>query len=126
MVRRAPPFRRKVVADLAERLDRDREKDRLSDRGDLRPEALLQRLFPERGEVGRQYDAGDDLGVGTLERADLCREIVGEILVAAGVGELVASFLQHRRESNLLFAPGLAVAVVLKQTPHPFFLRDPA
>src|SRR5258705_5444289 len=115
MVRRPPHFRRKVVAVLAERLDRDREKDRLSDRGDLRPEALLQRLFPERGEVGRQYDAGDDLGVGTLERADLCREIVGEILVAAGVGELLAGFLQHRRGSSHLVPPSIAVAVVWKQ-----------
>src|SRR5712671_4654672 len=123
MVRRPPHFRRKVVAVLAERLDRDREKDRLSDRGDLRPEALLQRLFPERREVGWQYDAGDDLGVGTLERADLRREIVGEILVATGVGELVAGFLQHRRESDLLVAPGIAVAVVWKQTANRFVGR---
>src|SRR3984893_15929448 len=116
MVRRPPHFRRKVVAVLAERLDRDREQDRLSDRGDLRLETLLQRLLPECREVGRQHYAGDDLGVGVLERADLRREVVGEILVAAGVGELVTGFLQYRRESNLLVAPGIAVAVVGKQT----------
>src|SRR5712671_3776493 len=116
MVRRPPYFRRKVVAVLAKRLDGDREQDRLADRGDLRPEALLQRLFPECREVGRQYDPGDDLGVGALERTDLCREVVGEVLVAAGVGELVAGFLQHRRESDLLVAPSIAVAVVRKQT----------
>src|ERR1700704_4881597 len=111
MVRRPPHFGRKIVAVLAERLDRDWEQDRFADRGDFRLEALLERLFPECREVGRQYDAGYNLGVGTLERADLCREVVGEILVAAGVGELVAGFLQHRRESDLLFAPGIARAV---------------
>src|SRR5712672_1656037 len=116
MVRRPPHFRRKIVAVLAERLDGHREQDRLADRGDLRPEALLQRLFPECREIGRQYDPGDDLGVGALERADLCREVVSEVLVAAGVGELVAGLLQHRREPDLFVAPGIAVAVVWKQT----------
>src|SRR5260370_42689280 len=126
MVRRPPNFRRKVVAVLAERLDRDREQDRLSDRGDLRLETLLQRLLPECREVGRQHDAGDDLGGGALERADLRRKVVGQILVAAGVGELVTGLLQYRRESDLLVAPGITLAVLWKKTADRFVCRAPA
>ena len=88
---------------------------RLADRGHLGLEALLQRLLPEGGEVGRQHDAGEDLAAGVLEGGDLRREVVGEVLVAAGIGELVALLRQHRREADLLVAPGIAVAVVGEQ-----------
>src|SRR3981081_977621 len=118
MVRRPPHFGRKIVAVLAERLDRDWEQDRFADRGDFRLEALLERLFPECREVGRQHDAGDDLGVGALERTDLRREVVGEILVAAGVGELVTGLLQYRRESDLLVGPGVTSAPLVENTAH--------
>jgi hypothetical protein len=36
---------------------------------------LLPRLIPESGEVRRDHDASDDLGVGGLERVDLSREV---------------------------------------------------
>ena len=41
MARRPPDLGREIVAGLAERFDRQREQDRLADRGDLRLEALL-------------------------------------------------------------------------------------
>ena len=59
-----------------------------------------------------------------LERADLRREIVGEVLIAAGIGELVAALLEHRREADVLVAPGIAVAIVRKQPADGFVGRD--
>jgi hypothetical protein len=72
------------------------KKDRLADRGHLGLEALLQRLLPERREIGRQDDAGDDLAIGVLEGVDLRREIVGEVLIPSRVGEFIAQFLKWR------------------------------
>jgi hypothetical protein len=46
-----------------------------------------QRLVAEGGEVGRDHHAGDDLGIGGLEGVDLGGEIVGQVLVAAGIGQ---------------------------------------
>ena len=112
------------MAILAQRLDGDRKEDRLADRSDLRLEALLQCLFPERREIRRQHHTGDDLAIGRLERTDLGGEIVGEILVAAGIGELVTALLQHRREADDLVAPGVAVTIVRKQPADGFVGRD--
>ena len=50
--------------------------------------------------------------LGRFEGGDLGGEIVGQILVAAGVGQLVAEFVEDRREADLCVAPGIAVAVV--------------
>ena len=115
MARRPPHLGGEVVAVLAQRLHRHREQDGLADRGGPWLEALLQRLLPEGREVRRQHDAGDDLAARVLEGGDLRREVVGEVLVAAGIDELVALFLEHRREAHLLVAPGIAVAVVGEQ-----------
>ena len=50
-----------------------------------------------------------------LERGDLRREIVGQVLVAAGVEQFVAELVERRREAHLFVAPGVAVAVVREQ-----------
>src|SRR5580704_17790672 len=102
MVRRPPDFRRQVVAVLAQSLDRDREQNSLADRSGLRLQPLLLRLIPESGEIGGQHHAGDDLALAFLEGGDLGAEIVGEVLIAARIGELVAELLEHRREADLL------------------------
>ena len=47
-----------------------------------------------------------------LEGVDLRGEIVRQVLVAAGVGQLVAELREHRREADGSVAPGVAVAVV--------------
>ena len=115
MRRRPPDFRRQVVAGLAERLQRHREQDAFADADRLRLEALLVGLRPEGGEVGRQHDAGDDLDIAALEGGDLRREIVGEVLVAAGIDQRKAVLGQHRREADIGIAPGIAVAVIGEQ-----------
>src|ERR1700733_10716113 len=120
MVRRPPDFRRQVVAVLAQSLDGDREQDRFADRSGLRLEALLLRLIPEGGEIGRQHHAGDDLAFAFLEGGDLGTEIVGQVLIAARIGELVAELLEYRRKADLLVAPGVAVAVIGKQASDRF------
>src|SRR3984957_12960619 len=79
-----PDLGRKVVAGVAERLDGLRKEDRLGNRHRLGLEALLARLIPESGEVRRDHDASDDLGVGGLERVDLRREVIRKVLVASG------------------------------------------
>src|SRR5262249_21631422 len=63
MVWRPPDFRGEAVAACAERIDHRREQQRLADGHDLRAEALLRRLRPEGGEVGRDHVAGDNLGI---------------------------------------------------------------
>ena len=50
-----------------------------------------------------------------LEGVDLRREVVGQVLIAAGIGERVALLGQHRREADLRIAPGIAVAVIGEQ-----------
>ena len=125
MTGRPPHFRREVVAVLAEGLYGDREQDGLADRCSLRLEPLLQCLLPERGEVGWDHHAGDDLARGVLEGGDLGREVVRQVLVAAGVGELVALRRQDRREAHLLVAPRVAVAVVGEQGTHGLVGRRP-
>src|SRR6516164_2482614 len=114
MARRPPDFRRQIVALVAERRDRDREEDRFPDRGSPWSQALLARLVPEGGEVGRQDHAGDDIRLGSLESSNLGRKIVREILVAARIGEFVAELVEDRGEADLLVAPGIAVAVIGK------------
>src|SRR5262245_39733747 len=124
MVRRPPDLRGQVMPILAERLDGDWKEDRLADRRDFWLETLLQGLLPERREVRRQHHTGDDLATGCLECTDLGRKIVGEVLIATGIGKLVATLLQHWRKTDNLVAPGVAVAVVWKQSADGFVGRD--
>src|SRR5271170_2721771 len=100
MARRPPDLRGQIVARLAERLDRGGEQQSFADGGDLGLEAALIGLIPEGSEVRRYDDAGYDLAIGLLEGPDLCAEIVGKILVAAGVDELVAELVERRREAD--------------------------
>ena len=100
------------MARVAQRLDRDREQQRLAHRRRLGPEALLRGLGPEGGEVRRQHDAGDDLGIVVLELGDLGREVVGEVLIATGIDQGVAGAGERLGEAQLGIAPGVAVAVV--------------
>src|SRR5215212_8133700 len=98
-VLRAPPdLGGHAVADVAKGLDRRREQQGLAHRGDLGPEPLLRGLLPEGGPVGRDGDAGDDLGVGRLEPGDLGGEVLGAVLVAARVDDPVALLGQGGRE----------------------------
>ena len=115
-LRRPPHLGGEIVAVLAERLDRRpgtawpcRSRPTFG----LKPCWL--RLVPESGEVGRQHHAGDDVAVRLLEGGDLRGEVVGQVLVAAGIDELVAELVEHRREADLLVAPGVAVAVIGEQ-----------
>ena len=50
-----------------------------------------------------------------LEGVDLGGEVVGQVLVAAGIGELVAELGEHRREADIRVAPGIAVAIIREQ-----------
>ena len=112
MARAPPDFRRQPDAARTERPDGGREKQRLGDGDDLRLEALLRGLGPERREIWRDEHARHDLDVGSLECRDLRREVVGEKLEPAGIDQLVAGLRQRRREAALLVAEGVAVRVV--------------
>jgi superfamily II DNA/RNA helicase len=79
------------IAAIAERFHRSREEQRLADRHDLRVEALLCRLAPERREIRRNENARHDLHVGRLERGDLGGEIIREELEAARAGAIAAA-----------------------------------
>src|SRR5262249_19707430 len=68
MARRPPDFGGEAVAARAERLDHRREQQRLADGDYLRAEALLRRLRPETGDVGRDTGAAHDSGVDRRER----------------------------------------------------------
>jgi hypothetical protein len=83
-------------------------------------EACFQKGRP----VGRDGHAGDDLGVGRLELGDLGGEVLGAVLVAARVDDLVALLGEDRREAQLLVAPGVAVAVVGPQRRHHLVVAD--
>ena len=100
------------MSGVAQRLDRDREEQRLAHRRRLGPEALLRRLGPECGEVRRQHDAGDDLGTVILELGDLGREIVRQVLVTARIDQGIAGGGEGLGEAQLGIAPRVAVAVV--------------
>src|SRR5215213_5315637 len=126
MARCPPDLGRDVLTEGAQGLDRAREQQGLADRGDLRPEPLLGGLLPEGGEVGRDRHTGDDLGVGALELGDLGGEVVGLVLVAARVDDLVAGLLEGGGEALLGVAPGVAVAVVGPQGPDDLVVRDVA
>ena len=115
MVRRPPDFGGQAVAARAQRLDRRGKQQRLADGDDLRLEALLRRLRPERGEVRRDHHAGDDLDARRLEGRDLRGEVVVHLLIAAGIDQLVAGRGERRRQAALLVAPGVAVGVVREQ-----------
>ena len=117
MVRAPPDLGREVVAGIAQGLDGDGEQQRLADGGTLRAIALLARLGPEGRPVRRDDDTGDDLAFRFLELRDLRGEIVGQVLVAAGIDEAVALLQQNRREAELGVAPGIAVAIVRERPP---------
>ena len=97
MVRRPPNFGRQVVAGGAQRFHRNREQDRFADTGDLGPEALLASLGPEGGEVRRQHDASHNLRASVFEGGNLCRKVVGKVLVAAGIDQIVSLCSQRWR-----------------------------
>ncbi len=118
MVGAPPHFRREVVPSVAERLDRDWKEQRLADAGGLRAESLLSRLGPERGEVRWDDDARDDLSATVAERCDLRAEIVGEVLIAPGIEQLVPLLLQRRRKAPLRVTPCIAVAVIGEERSH--------
>src|SRR5919106_2687635 len=61
VLRRPPDLGRHAVAELAERLDRAGEQQRLAHAGHLGAKALLGGLLPERRPVRRDRHAGDDL-----------------------------------------------------------------
>ena len=75
-------------------------------------EVLLRRLRPERGEVGRQRDADDDLDVLLLELADDRREVVGQHLEPAGIDDRVPGRRGARREARLRVGERVAVGIV--------------
>ena len=75
-------------------------------------EALLERLLPEGDEVGRQWHAGDDLGVRLLERRDVAREVVVRLGVETRVDQRVPGLLERGRETSLGVGKGPAVGVV--------------
>src|SRR4029077_17114654 len=91
---------REAVADRAERGDLRREKAGLRDLADLHllRVALLRRLAPERGEVGRDGERVEDLAVLGDELPDLRWVVVGPVLVRARVDDRVAGALQQGRE----------------------------
>ena len=116
MPRRPPHFGRQVVRCIAQRLDGHRKQNRLAHAADFRAEALLARLRPERGEIGRNHHTGDDLGLGFLEAANLRRKIVRQVLVAARIDQLVALRGQRLWQPPLRIAPCIAVTIIREQT----------
>src|SRR6185295_10906159 len=118
VVWRPPDLGREIVAGLAQGFDGLRKKERLADRSQLRREAKLLGLAPKSGESRRNHDAGHDLALRRLEGADLRREIVGQILIAARIGELVTKLYKHRREADRLVAPGIAITVIGEESAH--------
>ncbi len=118
VVGRPPDLRREIVAGLAQGFEGLRKQERLADRSHLRRKAELLSLGPKSGEIRRDNDAGHDLALRGLEGVDLRREIIGEILIAAWIGELVTQFFKHRREAYRLVAPGVAIPVIGKESAH--------
>src|SRR5262249_43076751 len=115
-----PHLGRKIVAVLAKGFNRRWEENGLTNRGDLRLQSLLEGLIPESGEVRWQHHAGDNVAFRLLESRYLRGEVVQEVLITAGIGKLVAELVEHRRESELLVAPGVAIAVVGEQSADGF------
>src|SRR5262249_16871911 len=101
--------------DVADRLYRRREQQRLADGGDLGRKALLSRLRPERPEVGRDHDTSDDLAIVFLECGDLSTEVRREVLVAARIEQAEPLLLEGLGEAQVDIAPGVAVAIVGEQ-----------
>src|SRR5881296_921056 len=118
VLRRPPDLSGHAVTQVAQCLDRARKEQRLADGGDLRTEALLSGLLPERRPVRRDRHAGDDLDLFPLEGRDLRGEVVGEVRIAPGVDDLVAGLGQRGRKPALLVAPRVAVAVVGPERSH--------
>src|SRR5262245_25460111 len=115
MRRRPPDFGGHTGTAVAKRFDRRREQQRLGDRGDLRPEALLRCLRPERGKGwGHEY-AGDDLYVLRLEHRDLARKVVRHRRIEPGIDQREAFLLDCSREAALLVANGVAIRIVAPQ-----------
>ena len=72
-------------------------------------ETLLRRLPPERGEVGRDRHAGEDLHAGRFIFCDLRRIVGGAVFVAARIEHSEAGFFENR---NHMLAQRIAVGVV--------------
>src|SRR6202034_3855899 len=51
---------------------------------------------------------------------DLRREVVGEILIAARIGQREAELVEDRREADLFAAPGIAVTIIREQAADRF------
>ncbi|MNF60731.1 hypothetical protein D3C84_423530 [compost metagenome] len=84
---------------------------------------MLPGLGPERAQVRRDDHAGDDLDVGLFERGNLRGKIIGQALKATRVDQLKALLRQYRRETELLVAPRIAVAVIGEQAADDFVGR---
>ena len=115
MARRPPDLGRQVMTLIAQRLDRLREKDRLTDRGRFRRKALLLHLGPEGGEVRRDRHACDDVGIGLFKGIDLRREIIRQVLIAARICQTIALGGQGGWEANIWITPCIAVPVIREQ-----------
>src|SRR4029079_2030680 len=116
MVWRPPDLAAQPIAAFAQRLDDRREQQRLANGDDLRPEALLCRLRPERREVRRDHVAGDNVRAGRLECRDLRREVAVHELIASGVAQLVTGLCQCGRQPKVWITPGIAVGIIWKKT----------
>jgi len=107
--RRPPGVRGDVLDQRAERVGVGREQQHLGYGRQFRPEALLHRLLPHRGEVRRQRHVGEEVGIGGLERGDHRGVVRGPVGVGRGHLERVARRLGDRREHR---AERVAVRVV--------------
>ena len=87
------------MAGVSKRLDSHWEQDRLTDGCAFRGEALLLHLCPEGCEVRRDWHAGQNLDIASLEGINLRCEVICQVLVAARIGQLVAKLVENRRET---------------------------
>ena len=105
-----PPAVGGDVVDLgAHRVGVGREQQHLGDGGELGLEALLQRLRPHGGEVGRQRHVGEEVVAVALELRDHRRVVGQPVGVRRRQVEGVARALGDRREHG---AERVAVGVV--------------
>ena len=106
------------MSGVSKRFDGLGEKDRLADGSRLWCEPLLLGLCPEGREIRWDWHAGHNFHVGLLERVDLCREIVGQILITPRISEGEALLLQHRWKAHHGIAPCVSITVVWIQRAH--------
>ncbi|MPM79120.1 hypothetical protein SDC9_126151 [bioreactor metagenome] len=118
MRRRPPHLGGQPQAQVTQRLDGTGEQQGLAQRDDLGLEALLTRLSEKSLGVRRNHHARDNLHTSPFKGRYLRGKVLRSALKTPRIGERKTHVGQRLGETQLLVAPGIAIAVVGEQTAH--------